>query len=63
MFRSSLLTFTFLAALQVEAAPPVVLENEHLRIEFSADDGSITRLRNERADLDLISVVSRSPQP
>jgi hypothetical protein len=35
--------------------PPVVLENEHLRVEFSAGDGSITRLRNRRSNLELIS--------
>ena len=42
---------------------PVVLENEFLRVEFSATDGSIMRLTNKARSLELISVVPQQRQP
>ena len=45
------------------ADAPVVLENEHLLVEFSARDGSITRLRNKQQGLELISIVPGARQP
>jgi len=41
----------------------VVLENEHLRVEFSSQDGAITRLTNKRTQLELISHLPQSRQP
>ena len=43
--------------------PPVVLENERLRVEFSARDGSITRLRNRQSNLELISSTPSNRVP
>jgi hypothetical protein len=45
------------------ADTPVVLENESLRVEFSARDGALTRLFNKPKQLELISTVPGSRQP
>ncbi len=58
-----LLVVAVLPVLCVAEEAPLVLENELLRVEFSAKDGSITRLRNKRADLELISAAVKSPKP
>ena len=50
-------------ASSLDAEPPAVLENEHLRIEFSARDGSIVRLRNRRAQLELVPPSKSSGPP
>jgi len=64
MIRIGLLALlaTFFRA-TAAAGVPVVLENEHLLVEFSSEDGSITRLRNKRKDLELISVMPPTRQP
>jgi hypothetical protein len=40
----------------------IALENEHFLIEFSPTDGSVTRLRNKDAGLDLIASRPKTPR-
>ena len=51
-------TLVFVSASSARSEPPVVLENEYLRVEFSATDGAITRLTNKTKSLELISIES-----
>jgi hypothetical protein len=41
----------------------VLLENKHLLVEFSSKDGSITRLRNKRKQIELISGAAELGRP
>ncbi|MBN1417671.1 MAG: hypothetical protein JXP34_02785 [Planctomycetes bacterium] len=61
--NSGLLVLAILSVAPRGADPPLVLENEHLRVEFSREDGAITRLRNKRRDLELVSIEPRTRRP
>lgn len=61
--ESLILLAAVLLAAPAKTDAPVVLENDHLRVEFSAKDGSIVRLRNKGRDLELISVAEPDQQP
>jgi len=63
MISSCLLALTVMPIAFVGEDPPLVLENRHLRVEFSTKDGSITRLTNKPKDIDFISVAPRSRRP
>ena len=63
MIAGCLLVLSLLSSAAAGADAPVVLENEQLLVEFSSKDGSITRLRNKRSQLDLISQSPKSGQP
>jgi hypothetical protein len=63
MIPSCLFALMILSSPSVEGNAPVALENKHLLVEFSAKDGSITRLRNKRAQMDLLTVAPRSGRP
>jgi hypothetical protein len=63
MLSSCLLVLSLVTSISDSGDMPMVMENEHLRVEFSPKDGSITRLRNKNKQLDLISRVPNSGQP
>jgi hypothetical protein len=63
MISSCLLALSLLATATENGEAPVALENEHLRVEFSAKDGSIIQLRNKQQQIDLISSAPKSGQP
>ena len=46
-----------------EGGVGVLLENKHLLVEFSSKDGSITRLRNKRRQIELISGAAELGRP
>jgi len=60
---SGLFALAMLSLAPRDADPPPVLENDELRVEFSPADGAITRLRNKRRDLDLISMEAETRRP
>jgi hypothetical protein len=62
MIPTCLLVLSLLSSASDAGGASVVLENEHLLVEFSAKDGSITRLRNKRNQIDLISHAPPSGQ-
>ena len=61
--HANLLLFVMLSSTLTGARDSLVLENEHLLIEFSADDGSIIQVQNKQKQLDLISVLPPARQP
>jgi hypothetical protein len=63
MISSCLLAMSLLASASDGGDAPVVLENEHLLVEFLAHDGAITRLRNKRKEIDLVSHAPESGRP
>jgi hypothetical protein len=63
MIRRWLLVLALAPVSTTCANEPIVLENEFLRVEFSATDGSITRLTNKVTSLELISRVPQHAQP
>jgi hypothetical protein len=56
-------SLAILLTLTPQADSTVVLENEYLRVEFSARDGAFTRLLNRQTQLELISIVPRPRKP
>ena len=48
------------ASMAVPADGPIVLQNDRLLVEFSAQDGAILRLKNKKSRLDLVSMAPRS---
>ncbi|MBP7937248.1 MAG: hypothetical protein KA354_21605 [Phycisphaerae bacterium] len=65
MTRNSLWAIVIVSATSVwvSAQAPVVLEHDHLLVEFSAQDGSIIRLRNKKVDLELVKTLPQTRQP
>ena len=63
MISTGVLALTLLAAPAAVEGPPVVLENRHLRVEFSSKDGAITRLRNKPKGLELVTALPKSRRP
>jgi hypothetical protein len=63
LLRCLLATAFLLSSVSADAAAPIVLENDLLRAEFSAKDGSITRLTNKRRRMELISHPPDSGKP
>jgi hypothetical protein len=47
--------FSLTASSVLASPPPIVLENDFLRAEFSADSGALTQLVNKKANLKLIT--------
>jgi hypothetical protein len=56
MALGHLAALAILQTVTARADAPVVLENESLRVEFSARDGAVTRLLNKPTQVDLIWV-------
>lgn len=63
MIRVTLFAIAVLSLVLTAVGDAIVLENEHLLVEFSAEDGSMIRLRNKQKDLDLISIAPDSRKP
>jgi hypothetical protein len=63
MISTCLVALMFLSSAPAELSSPVRLENEHLLVEFSARNGAITRLRNKRAQMELIAEAPQTGQP
>ena len=63
MISSCLIELAIFCTVAPGADAPVVLENEHLLVEFSAQDSSVKRLRNKQQQLELVSIVPRTRQP
>jgi hypothetical protein len=59
----TLIGLLILQAASARGDVPVVLENERLRVEFSAKDGAIIRLSDKRAGLELISAPPDGRRP
>lgn len=50
-----LAAFFFIGTLAYADEPPIVLENDYLRAEFSHESGALVQLTNKRSNLNLIS--------
>ncbi len=63
MITSCLLMLSLLSSAADGGRAALTLENEHLLVEFSREDGSIIRLRNKEKQIELISDAPKSGQP